>query len=103
MRDPDLERLLRAAGKAKDESPAEMPFGFDTRVLATLRAARGENGASAWSTLRFVRRIATAASVVAVCLGAAAYWQLEENDDFEVPTVNAYAIADSVIDSGAWQ
>ena len=33
-----LERLLRAAAEATGERPHEMPFGFDSRVLARWRA-----------------------------------------------------------------
>ena len=43
-RDVDLDRLLRAAAQTKAEAPAEMPFGFDTRVIALSR--RNGNGAA---------------------------------------------------------
>ena len=39
MHNPDLERLLRAA--AQHEKPAaEMPYGFDARIVALARAER---------------------------------------------------------------
>ena len=37
MKDVDLDRLLRAAAQTKEDAPAEMPFGFDTRVIALSR------------------------------------------------------------------
>ena len=103
MRDPDQQRLFRAAAEARDDAPAEMPFGFDTRVLA---AARGEAPAStgeAWEFVRLFRRIATAATIVALCAGAAAFWQLRENDELDEPTANAYAMADTMIEAASWQ
>ena len=39
--DPKLARLLRAAGQNGHETSAEMPFGFDTRVVALWRAGTG--------------------------------------------------------------
>jgi hypothetical protein len=38
MKDHEIDRLLRSAAKTGDEAPAEMPFGFDTRVVALWRA-----------------------------------------------------------------
>ncbi len=103
MRDPDLDRLLRAASSASGDAPAEMPFGFDTRVLA---AARGEGPAKngeAWEFVRLFRRIASVASTAAACAGAAAVWQLRENEEFDESTGNAYAMADNLIEAAAWQ
>ena len=36
-----VDRLLRSAAQAGDEAPAEMPFGFDTRVVALWSTAAG--------------------------------------------------------------
>ncbi len=47
-----LDRLLRAAAKEKDETPVEMPLGFDTRVVALSR--RNGNGAAFGALLRRV-------------------------------------------------
>jgi len=44
MSDFDLARLLRSAAQAGDEPPAEMPFGFDTRVIALSRQNGNGNG-----------------------------------------------------------
>ena len=38
MKDSDLQRLLRAAAETVSDQPDEMPFGFETRVLADWRA-----------------------------------------------------------------
>jgi anti-sigma-K factor RskA len=103
MRDPDVDRLLRAAANAGDEGPAEMPFGFDTRVLARARGERAAKNGDAWEVLRLFRRIATVASIVAVCAGAAAFWQFRNDDDLDETTANAYAMADTVIEAAAWQ
>ena len=103
MRDPNLDRLLRAAAKADDDAPAEMPFGFDTRVLARARGEVAPKNGDALKLVRFVRRIATAAAIVAVCAGAAAFWELEGEDDLDDSTANAYALADSLIEDAAWQ
>ena len=34
MKNEQIDRLLRSAAQADEEVPAEMPFGFDTRVVA---------------------------------------------------------------------
>ena len=36
--DQKIDRLLRSAAQAREEVPAAMPFGFDTRVAALWRA-----------------------------------------------------------------
>ncbi|MDQ6625579.1 MAG: hypothetical protein M3Y69_05475 [Verrucomicrobiota bacterium] len=99
MRDLDLDRLLRSAAKS-GESPTTTPapFGFDTRVVALMRAARGESS-GAWQEFAWaLRRIAAVAVVVMAFAGVGAYWQLSENDDDKEPLTNAYAIADNAID-----
>ena len=103
MRDPDLDRLLRAAAKASDDAPAEMPFGFDTRVLAKARGEAAPQNGEAWRFVRLFRGIATAGAIVAVCAGVAAFWELRGDDDLDDSTANAYAMADSLIEAAAWQ
>lgn len=103
MRDPDLERLLRSAAKAGDDASVEMPFGFDTRVLAKARGESAPRSPDVWQFVRLVRRIATAAAIVAVCAGAAAFWELRDSNDLDEPTANAYAMTDSLIEAAAWQ
>ena len=49
--DSDLDRLLRAA--AQDSEPElEMPFGFDTRVVALAKARGAARGAEGWELMR---------------------------------------------------
>src|SRR4051812_17111378 len=98
MRSADLDRLFRAASAAPNESSPEMPFGFDTRVLANWRAT-SNNVEDAWAFARLFRRVTLSAVMVAVCAGAAAWWQLQENEEVDSPTANAYAIADNAIEA----
>lgn len=100
MRDPDLDRLLRAAKRSVD-APVEMPFGFDTRVLAKARGEAAPKNGDALKLVRLFRRIATAGAIVAVCAGTAAFWEFS-SDDLDEPA-NAYAMADSLIEAAAWQ
>jgi hypothetical protein len=88
----DLDRLLRAAAQAKDDTPVEMPFGFDTRVIALSR--RNGNGA-VFSAL--LQRVALVAAAVIVLASAGAWLEFDRNDDAIVASGNEFAIADSVI------
>lgn len=77
-----------------------MPFGFDTRVVALARARRGAremNGAR--ELARFLRRVALVSVIVTAFASSAAYWQMSEIEEIGEPTSNAYAIADSAIES----
>jgi len=102
MPEPDLDKLFRAAASVPNESSDEMPFGFDTRVLANWRTSRN-NGADLWFAARIFRRVVLSAVVVTLCAGSAAWWQLRENEELESPTIDAYAIADNAIEAGTWQ
>jgi hypothetical protein len=88
----DLDRLLRAAAEAKDEAPAEMPFGFDTRVIALSR--RNGNGAAFGALLR---RVALAAAAVIILATAGAWFESNRDDEVMVASGNEFAYADSVI------
>jgi hypothetical protein len=92
MKDVDLDRLLRSAAKAKDDAPAEMPFGFDTRVVALSR--KSGNGSALAGLLR---RVAFAAAAVIVFASAGAYLEFNRNGEAIAVSGNEYAIADSVI------
>ena len=87
-----LDRLLRAASKDKDEAPAEMPLGFETRVVALSR--RNGNGA-VFGTL--LRRVALAAAAVIILATGGAWVEFNRNDDASVASGNEFAIADSAI------
>ena len=86
-----LDRLLRSAAHAKDESPIEMPFGFDTRIVALSRR-NGNGGVVA----KLLRRVALAAAAVIVLASAGAYFE-SRNSDASDAFGNEFAIADSAI------
>ena len=96
-RESELQRLLRAA--RGESSASEMPYGFDTRVVALARATQREPRREAPAVARFLTRIAAAAVIVAVFASAATYWQLEENDELAEPLTNAYAMVDTALNS----
>jgi hypothetical protein len=92
MNDFDLDRLLRSAARVKDDAPPEMPFGFDTRVIALSR--RSGNGSA---MARLLRRVALVAATVIVFAGAGAYLEFDRGTDAIVSSGNEFAIADSAI------
>ena len=85
-----LNRLLRNA--AGDAAPAEMPFGFDTRVVALTR--RNGNGAVFGALLR---RVALLAAAVFVFASAGAYLEFNRSTDEILASGNEFAVADSAI------
>jgi hypothetical protein len=92
MNDFDLDRLLRSAARVKDDSSVEMPFGFDTRIIALSR--RNGNGSA---MARLLCRVALVAATVIVFAGAGAYLEFDRNNDAASPFGNEFAIADSAI------
>ncbi len=102
--DQKLHRLLQAAAAApaREEEPA-MPFGFETRVVALSRAARGANGRETGQLMGFIRRVTLVAVIVTAFASSAAYWQLNENDAQDESLTNVYAIADSVMEPELFQ
>lgn len=96
MRSPDLDRLLHSAAKAKEEPAAEVPFGFDTRVIASWRSGNGAATDIADLT-RFLRRTGVIAFTVLALASAAAYRQFSDNADRSTAQTNEYAIADAEI------
>ncbi|MDQ6764978.1 MAG: hypothetical protein M3Z22_02605 [Verrucomicrobiota bacterium] len=101
--DSELDRLLRAASMGAKAERVEAPFGFDTRVVSRWRAERTSGEGDLWGFPAFVRRVALTALVIGTAASGAAFWQLKQNDDLDEPTANAYALADNVIEAGAWQ
>ena len=100
MRAPDqkFDRLLRAAAGTGRDLPAEMPFGFDTRVIASSRSSQfSERGL--FASLVPPRMLALALGLTVVA-SAGAYWQVAKNDALTEPFRNGYAIADNAIESG---
>lgn len=100
--DPALNRLLRSAAQSVEPTP-EIPYGFETRVVALARAERGADGRENLQLKNLLRRVALAAVVVIAFSGSAAYWQLSENDDLAEPLTNVYAMADTAIDADFFQ
>lgn len=92
MKDIDVDRLLCSAARVKDEKPAEMPFGFDTRVVALSR--KNGNGVVFG---RLLRRVAFAAVAVIVLASAGAYFEFDRSTGTLADAANDYAIADSII------
>jgi hypothetical protein len=90
--DVALNRLLRSAAQAGTDAPAEMPFGFDTRVIALAR--RNGNGAAFGALLR---RVALVAAAVIVFASAGAYLEFNRSTDAMLASGNEFAIADSAI------
>ena len=93
MNEHDLDRLLRTASSRKEDGAPEMPFGFDTRVVALWRTQ--PNGALALA--RFLRRVALGAVAVIIAGAASAYFESERDRDNNEPFRNEFAIADSAI------
>ncbi|MGI9114550.1 MAG: hypothetical protein DLM52_11440 [Chthoniobacterales bacterium] len=86
-----LERLLRATARA-DGPAAEMPFGFDTRVLAAVRAL-APNGSAVIAL--FTRR-ASAIALAVMALAAAGLYGTSL-PDASADTTNEYGIVDAAI------
>ena len=95
MKNADVDRLLRAAGHAPPPE-AEIPFGFETRVVANWRSGRGEGNDFA-DLSRFLRRAGAIACAVVVIAGTAAWRQYREETRFASLATNEYAIADATI------
>jgi hypothetical protein len=93
MKDVDLDRLLRVAASMNEDAP-EMPYAFDTRVVALWHAAGSwePNGITC-----LVRRVAVVAAVILIASAAGAYRELIRSDVSSEPFTNEFAIADSVI------
>jgi len=93
MKDYEIDRLLRASAKTSDEAPAEMPFGFDTRVVALWRGlAAKPNGISS-----LLRRVALLSSAVIVISTLAAVRELKQSQEQSNDFTNEFAIADTAI------
>jgi|SRR5450432_2477259 hypothetical protein len=89
-----LDRLLRAAAAVPNEQPPEVPFGFDTRVLAHLRASPTYDSLD---IARLLRRVVLTSLAVVVIAGAGAYRELSQPLDLGEPFTDEDVIADSAI------
>ena len=93
MKNENIDRLLRSAAHVDEEVPAEMPFGFDTRVIALWRAgAPMTNG-----VMQLLRRVAVFSMAVIVISTVAAVREANQNREIRESLTNEFAIADSAI------
>ena len=91
-----MERLFRSATPALHGEPAEAPFGFETRVVALWRAGapNGNNGMA-----RLLRRVAILATAVIALSSAAVLYETSQESANDEQFMNAFAIADSAIET----
>jgi hypothetical protein len=93
MKNDDIDRLLRSAAQAGEEAPPEMPFGFDTRVVALWRAATPNGN----GVMRLLRRVAVLSAAVIVVSTIAAVREANQSHEIRESLTNEFAIADSAI------
>lgn len=93
MKNEYIDRLLRSAAQTDEKVPVEMPFGFDTRVVALWRAgAPMTNG-----VMQLLRRVAVLSMAVIVISTVAAVREANQNREIRESLTNEFAIADSAI------
>jgi len=93
MKDQKIDRLLRSAAQVREEEPAQMPFGFDTRVIALWRAGLPmANGVAS-----LVWRAAVLSAAVIVIATIAAVHEANQSREIGESFANEFAIADSAI------
>ena len=101
--DRELNRLLAGAARAAGEPAPEIPFGFDTRVVAFAREKWAADRVEARIVTHLLRRVVVFGLLLTAVSASAAYWQISENDDLAEPLSNSYAIADTAIDAEFFQ
>jgi len=93
MKDHEIDRLLRSAAQARDEVPAGMAFGFDTRVVALWHAlAAKPNGVAS-----LLRRVALLSAAVIAISTLAAVREIKQSREQYNDFSNEFAIADTAI------
>ena len=99
MKDHEINRLLRSAAQATGEAPAEMPFGFDTRVIALWHAlAAKPNGVAL-----LLRHVALLSAAVIVISTLAAIREARQSREQFNELANEFAIADTAIQDEFWR
>jgi hypothetical protein len=93
MKKEQIDRLLRSAAQADEAVPAEMPFGFDTRVVALWRAGLPKANGLA----QLLRRVAVLSIAVIVISTVAAIREANQGREIRESFANEFAIADSAI------
>ncbi len=91
-----LDRLLRAAATTTCDPPQEMPYGFDTRILARARATQQRDLVAVG---RLLRRVVLLSLGVIAFASAGAYHELRQSDDLGNSLTDEYVIADAAISS----
>jgi len=99
MKDERIDRLLRSAAQVREEAPAGMPFGFDTRVVALWRAAASRSN----GVISLVRRVALLSAAVIVIATIAAVREASQSREIGESFANEFAIADSAIQDEFWR
>jgi hypothetical protein len=93
MKNEQIDRLLRSAAQGDEEVPAEMPFGFDTRVVALWRAGTPKaNG-----VMQLLRRVAVLSIAVIIISTIAAVREANQSREIRESFTNEFAFADSAI------
>jgi hypothetical protein len=93
MNDEKIDRLLRSAAQAGDQTEAIMPFGFDTRVIALWRAALPTGN----GVVSLVRRVAVLSVAVILISTIAAVREANQSREIGESFANEFAIADTAI------
>jgi hypothetical protein len=93
MKNDDIDRLLRSAAQAGNESAAEMPFGFDTRVVALWRATLPTGN----GVMQLLRRVALLSAAMIVVSTIGAVREANQSREIRESLTNEFAIADSAI------
>jgi hypothetical protein len=93
MKDEKINRLLRSAAQAREETAVTMPFGFDTRVVALWRAAASRT----IGVTSLVRRVAALSAAVIAISAVAVILEAKQNREISESFTNEFAIADSAI------
>lgn len=89
MTSSPIDRLLRSAASVTAAPGAEMPFGFDTRVLAQWRAGLAADPAA---IVQLLRRVVLMSLALIVLASAGAYREWRSDDPSD-----DYALTDAAI------
>jgi hypothetical protein len=93
MKDHEVDRLFRSAAQAGNQAPIEMPFGFDTRVVALWRAmAQRPDGIAS-----LLRRVGFLSAAVIAISTLAAVFEIKQSREQYNDFTNEFAIADTAI------
>ena len=93
MKNEQIDRLLRSAAQVDEEVPAEMSFGFDTRVVALWRAL----GVKPNGIASLLRRVALLSAAVIAISTLAAVREIKQSREQSNDFTNEFAIADTAI------